>query len=356
MTHRSRRGFTLIELLVVIAIIAVLIALLLPAVQAAREAARRAQCTNNLKQIGLALQNYHSSAGSFPLGGTIAYSDPGVQTNWGTWSAQALMLGFLDQQPLYNASNFSWSVEIDVGYAVNSTAINTNINAFICPSDGKTGMPTNVGGNGTSDSGSASNNNNYFGSVGTTTATFQTTASTGIFANWIAYGIQNITDGTSNTIGFSEGLVGDNIHSTRWRDGIAGGSGFAALVLDANSNQTGILADLQTCTTLFNTKQSLPCCEDRGWRWADGSPGFTSFNTIVPPNSLVYPWGDCRLDCPGCGIPWDGYHNATSNHPGGVNVAMCDGSVRFIKSSIAMSTWWALGTKENGETISADSY
>src|SRR3954467_12234709 len=111
-----RRGFTLIELLVVIAIIAVLIALLLPAVQAAREAARRIQCVNNLKQIGLAIHNYHSAAGSFPMGITMAPSSSltGGATggpdyaSWNGWSAQALMLPFLEQGPLYNGCNFNY--------------------------------------------------------------------------------------------------------------------------------------------------------------------------------------------------------------------------------------------------------
>src|SRR5271170_457911 len=115
MKSETRRAFTLIELLVVIAIIAVLIALLLPAVQSAREAARRAQCTNNLKQIGLGMHNYHTTHGTFPLGGTraMAYSagyNYGKGIAWGTWSAHALMLGYLEQMPLYNASNFSWAV------------------------------------------------------------------------------------------------------------------------------------------------------------------------------------------------------------------------------------------------------
>ena len=122
MNPRHRHGFTLIELLVVIAIIAVLIGLLLPAVQAAREAARRAQCTNNLKQIGLALHNYHTSIDKFPMGVSKnpLFSANDTDNQWGYgrwtgWSAQALLLGYLDQTPLYNAANFNWGPGVSGG-------------------------------------------------------------------------------------------------------------------------------------------------------------------------------------------------------------------------------------------------
>src|SRR5262249_32017170 len=105
MQATKNRGFTLIELLVVIAIIAVLIALLLPAVQSAREAARRAQCLNNLKQIGLGIHNYHSTHNNFPLSETVAWSY-GYESDWGSWSAHALLLGYMEGQPLYNSCNF----------------------------------------------------------------------------------------------------------------------------------------------------------------------------------------------------------------------------------------------------------
>ena len=141
-TSRPRLGFTLIELLVVIAIIAVLIALLLPAVQAAREAARRIQCTNNLKQIGLALHNYHQAIGTFPLANATGWSagqfGTGL-TTWGTWSGQAMMLPYLEQNTIYNACNFSWNCWYGTGEYINSTAFHTKINSFLCPSDGIAG-------------------------------------------------------------------------------------------------------------------------------------------------------------------------------------------------------------------------
>src|SRR5215467_2825361 len=136
---RSRAGFTLIELLVVIAIIAVLIALLLPAVQAAREAARRMQCTNNLKQLGLALQNYHSTYGNFPLGALQVRDGTGALrgTDWGLWSVHSMLLPYLEQTAVYNACNFALPNQGDAGFnttATQVTAICTVVNAFLCPS------------------------------------------------------------------------------------------------------------------------------------------------------------------------------------------------------------------------------
>ena len=352
MNRIDRKGFTLIELLVVIAIIAVLIALLLPAVQAAREAARRAQCTNNLKQLGLALHNYHSAVGSFPMGSLIAYPDPppaGALTSWGTWSAQSLMLPYLEQTPLYNSINFDWTSWYDTGAAINSTAWNLNIQSFYCPSDGQTGK---------------FNNNNYFGSIGTTTdfsngGPSGTGSSTGIFAHLLTFSIADVTDGTSNTIAFSEGLVG-TVPSVqaRWRDDLSTAAGQKAYLYDANSNIPLVMTDLQSCSTWWTQKTNLPTvANSHGFRWGVGDPGDSLFQTLVPPNSTTYPWADCRMDCgPTCGAVFTGYHNATSNHPGGVNVTMSDGSVRFVKASIGMQTWWALGTKANGEVLSSDSY
>ena len=364
MRSSVRRGFTLIELLVVIAIIAVLIALLLPAVQSAREAARRAQCVNNLKQIGLALHNYHSATGSFPLATSAAAAGSSsgygyTPQTWGTFSCFALMLPYLEQQPIYNSCNFNWTVSWGNGQYYNSTAYNANLAVFICPSDGKSATLSSTDGN----------NCNYFGSMGTTIAPWATTAN-GIFANQAAYGMQNITDGTSNTIAFSEALVGDNKNSTKWRDGLAAGSTSAASAYYAwpsgpGSNQPGaydantipalVLQDLQQCTTWFNSQQN-PAWQNKGDRWANGSPGLSIFNTIVTPNSQQYPWSSCRFSCGGCGNDYAQYVTSNSNHPGGCNVGFADGSVKFVKSTISQATWWALGTKDYGETISADQY
>jgi prepilin-type N-terminal cleavage/methylation domain-containing protein len=158
MNPRLRRGFTLIELLVVIAIIAVLISLLLPAVQSAREAARRAQCTNNLKQIGIALHNYHTAMDVFPMGAAFQPQDDanpmGSYAMWNSFSAQALMLGYLEQGSIYNALNFSSSP--GPGIRKNSTGVERVISIFLCPSDSNSG-------------GGHQNVNNYAASFGATT-------------------------------------------------------------------------------------------------------------------------------------------------------------------------------------------
>src|SRR3974377_324964 len=140
MTNRDRtlRGFTLIELLVVIAIIAVLISLLLPAVQSAREAARRAQGTKNLKQIVIGMHNYHTGQNVFPMANTQVW-DPWYYyySDWAAWSAHALLLGYMEGQPIYNACNFSLNTWYGPGWDSNLTVPNTIVNTFICPSDGE---------------------------------------------------------------------------------------------------------------------------------------------------------------------------------------------------------------------------
>jgi prepilin-type N-terminal cleavage/methylation domain-containing protein/prepilin-type processing-associated H-X9-DG protein len=372
MTSQTRRGFTLIELLVVIAIIAILISLLLPAVQSAREAARRAQCINNLKQIGLGMHNYHTANGSFPLGGTVApaYSNT-YTTQWGTWSAHALMLGYMEQQPLYNAANFSWATVMGPGWPINYTVSQSQVSIFLCPSDNLAPSPV------PRDSGSpigwnqwSGRLNNYFASVGTTTAYQGALDTTGVFTQaGHVYGVRQVIDGTSNTIAFAEALVGPDsgFYQTKLSEGIfrigtnvspsssAGGSS----LYDVSTNPTAVLKDMQTCQLaaekLPGSGQGSINEDDKGARWSPDDGGFSLINTVVPPSSPQYSFACCAFQLYyGCD---DGaFENVNSMHPGGANVLFADGSVHFIKSSIAIKTWWALGTKAGGEVISSDSF
>jgi prepilin-type N-terminal cleavage/methylation domain-containing protein len=354
-TRNRLGGFTLIELLVVIAIIAVLIALLLPAVQAAREAARRAQCTNNLKQIGLAMHNYHSVYDSFPMGASLGYLDLPLYTQAKqNWSAHAAMLPQLEGGPLYNAINFNWGADelptTTMAYFVNSTVINAQVKAFICPSD--------PGGGGV-----YGNSNNYFASVGTTTnftsggsgvASLADHPSTGLFAFQRVYGFRDVTDGTSNTIAFCEATVGNPNQQVHQKNiGLTNVAiPAAALLQDATSNPAATLLGLQACDQAWNSGSSGVDAQ-RGKNWGHAGVAFTMFNTIATPNSIDDRWAYCGNTGSGA---LSTYSEADSYHPGGVTTLMGDGSVKFIKDSINRMTWWSLGTRANGEVISSDAY
>ena len=365
MSPCRRRGFTLIELLVVIAIIAVLIALLLPAVQAAREAARRSQCVNNLKQIGLGLHNYHQSLNSFPLGksrGLNNYSNTGYG-GWTDWSAHAMLLPYMEQTPIYNAINFSFLGGYDSAGSINSTAWNANLNAFLCPSDTAAGRVSN---------------NNYRGSIGTTTDVnayygwnYCTNCggvvpnlpgqSTGMFAYHSAFGLRDATDGSSNTVAFSESLCGEpQTLAGRRANGVTGTTGAtAARYFDASgpvgSQQVlNIIAGMQACSSQNASGSNITNATGQRWGW--GAMSETLFNTIIPPNASLGKFNACRDQCGGCGPDDSVFSNAQSYHSGGVNVLMADGSVRFIKDSINMQTWMAIGTRAGGEVVSSDSY
>ena len=346
-----RRGFTLIELLVVIAIIAVLIALLLPAVQAAREAARRAQCVNNLKQIGLAIHNYHSSNDCFPMGVSASNNPIDGSIYWTGWSAHAMMLGYLEQTALYNAINFNFDPTTGSTYVINTTVLYARVNGFLCPSD--TGSGPNSAG---------AFSNNYMGSIGTTTIP-SNPQSTGAFASQTPYRVADFIDGSSNTVAFGEGLVGSANTSGGWTypgNGTVGvASGLA--VLDIESNVSGITSTLQACNQMWQSGAATGTniTVNSGWYWSEGAEAITLINTIAPPSSKQYPWNSCRYGCAGCPGYSSDHSNiakASSNHSGGCNILFADGSVKFIKSSIALNTWWSLGTRANGEVISADSY
>ena len=379
MSARRRSGFTLIELLVVIAIIAVLIALLLPAVQAAREAARRSQCVNNLKQMGLALHNYHQTNNAIPWG-----AGP---WGWSDWSAHAMMLPYIEQGTLYNAMNFNDGDDSDSN-GVNAALPNCpnnfslqvlTIGAFICPSDvNRNTVTQNLGDNGYNvGTGKIYAHANYVGNAGSSPySTYCLGQLDGLF-RWVggsitnsgslrpgtpfgqsssaAIGFNAIIDGLSNTAAFSEKVMGIGTGNNQTLDNLQP----SASVFNLNwttptiDNGQGALINQspaiywQACLAVPPTIGNLAGQAPNGTYWHAGYPTSTRYTHVGPPNNK---------SCSTGGDAGQGAYTSSSRHPGGVNVAMADGSVKFIKSTVNQQTWWAVGTRAGNEVISSDAY
>ena len=316
----AHAGFTLIELLVVIAIIAVLIALLLPAVQAAREAARRAQCVNNMKQLGIALHNYHDVVGSFPTSFWRNTLDKGQTvangTNRHSWFA--MILPYIEQTPLYNAMNFS----VGVGGAINSTATMTPINGLMCPSDPSPTISTfrRV------DQGVGINNNSgpkldYAGNFGDNHNDSQTWWT---FPNFPPYRDNGFGEKNTQT-----GIMCRSGGTTAMRD-----------VTDGLSNTFAVGEVLyETCDW---------------WTWAN--PNGSTCGTSCPICYMRVTQHNAKADSPIDSFNWRVGFGFRSQHPGIVNFLFCDGSVKAIKCSVSRVAYRALSTRNQGEILSADSY
>ena len=354
--HRSSRrprlrpgGFTLIELLVVIAIIAVLIALLLPAVQAAREAARRAQCVNNLKQIGVALHNYVSANGVFPPGYVSSIlttvldacnqdqeNTPGQSVDRGSgWAWGSMILPQMEQNALYNSINFNLSV----AFHQNDTCSLTALGIYLCPSDpGPSTIPVFADPPDPAQPGTFSAANivdtlargNYVGMYGIGEICSQSGANdsannngagplgthAGIFYRNSATSFASITDGTSQTI-----AVGERSHNLS----------YVTWVARSIDGWLGITSPIEGGTDQFNPSP------EECWTQILGPAGLEDGNrTINNPEAHVEDY-------------W-------SRHPGGANMLFADGSVRFLKSTINPIPWRALATRSFGEVVSSDSY
>ena len=342
MRSSPRRGFTLVELLVVIAIIGILIALLLPAVQAAREAARRSQCTNNMKQVGLALHNYHDSTKSFPPTGVLHGETPTVVPHLLPYHHTWLIgiLPHMEQQPLYDKTDLNlpiWTGGPPVGSP--QPVVSTNVAELHCPSSTELEL-------------SQTRNiayTNYAGSEGYhwwTSATFGTAwggfpeftkssaEMSGLFTITKTRKIRDIKDGTSNTVIVSE------VNSTgyKWGGFNTCGTGEPRLatageiVFRAAFVWTGVYGE---------------CCESGRYMNPDGAGPSAAARWF--PGGAPHPFSPSYLTAWGPNVEWPG---ASSVHPGGLNCLLGDGSVRFVSETINWPTWAMVNGISDGYSVS----
>jgi prepilin-type N-terminal cleavage/methylation domain-containing protein/prepilin-type processing-associated H-X9-DG protein len=339
---RNRHAFTLIELLVVIAIIAVLIGLLLPAVQKVREAAMRMQCSNNLKQLGLALHNFAGDRGRLPAAynTTVPPAYAGLPPYFFSWSALAELNPYLEQTNIYRQMDLTQPIYVPPAYNIspaNQFAVQQVVKLFLCPSDqmrpvsAAYGVPT-LG------------PTNYAVCVGTGTTgggpPFGSPSnSDGMFTAGTGFRLTDITDGTSNTAMMSESLLGDGPENAA---GPIPGSPQTVYAY------TGFGTPLSDSACAAATQWNVS--NHRGFMWASGEMRCGSYNHYYPPNAAQY---DCVTNDLTTFTAF-AFRAARSRHPGGVNLLLGDGSVHFVAQSVAQTTWRALATRSGGEVPGSD--
>lgn len=305
---RIGKAFTLIELLVVIMIVGLLIALLLPAVQSARESSRRMTCLNNLRQIGLAFHSYHSINDCFPASGMER-------------SMFVAVLPQLDLTIIYNSFNFGTTFSNPFPSSPNATGISVVIDVLVCPSDR---APTY-----------SVATTNYACSQG---VDVRDRIDNGALPYWSEkpFGIRDITDGSAATVMISEwGTAPRNVFARDKKGTVFSTPG--------NTHYKDQLqAALDSCKSLDSNTAPIGM-SDKGWNWTGEGYAVTRYNHNMTPNSL---------SCINDGWVMEGAYTASSHHPGGSHSLFADGHARFIKQTISTETWWAIGTRAKGETLS----